>query len=198
VLEFIFPAKSLQGWLSKAGIALLALLFFNFVQAQGKWDPLARDGLHDPLNPGFVELQEPGTALDKLPPGSAGNQVNWIEAIENGSVKPRPSIRGAQAKIRDQDILLSRNGGLPMVLFSHRKHGEWLDCSNCHDSLFKEKTGTSGLSMFRMLNGEQCGVCHGSVSFPLTECRRCHNVQRPAPESLTMPARAAGVVGKKP
>jgi hypothetical protein len=29
--------------------------------------------------------------------------------------------------------------------------------------------------------GEQCGVCHGAVAFPLTVCGRCHNTPRDKP-----------------
>jgi c(7)-type cytochrome triheme protein len=68
---------------------------------------------------------------------------------------------------------------MPVVLFPHKRHTEWLDCSNCHDKLFKEEIGASHISMFQILAGEQCGVCHGAVSFPLTECNRCHSVLRP-------------------
>ncbi len=78
----------------------------------------------------------------------------------------------------DTDILLSLKGGLPMVRFPHRQHTLWLDCSNCHEALFKSKVGANRLSMFQMLQGEQCGVCHGAVAFPLTECNRCHNTPR--------------------
>jgi c(7)-type cytochrome triheme protein len=45
--------------------------------------------------------------------------------------------------------------------------------------LFKSKAGaTKQLNMFQILQGEYCGVCHGAVSFPLTECKRCHSVER--------------------
>jgi hypothetical protein len=33
-----------------------------------------------------------------------------------------------------------------------------------------------------ILSGEKCGLCHGAVSFPLTECKRCHSVDRGSPE----------------
>jgi hypothetical protein len=38
--------------------------------------------------------------------------------------------------------------------------------------------------MNQILHGEQCGLCHGAVSFPLTECNRCHSVSRPARGTL--------------
>jgi ribosomal protein L40E len=38
------------------------------------------------------------------------------------------------------------------------------------------------MSMFAILQGEFCGRCHGAVSFPLTECRRCHSVPQNPPK----------------
>jgi c(7)-type cytochrome triheme protein len=61
------------------------------------------------------------------------------------------------------------------VKFPHRQHTLWLDCSNCHPFPFKEKLGGNKLSMMAILNGDQFGLCNGAVSFPLTECNRCHN-----------------------
>jgi len=148
-----------------------------------RWDPLARDGLHDPRSPGLKLLQEPREALSRLPPDTAGNQVRWVEALEQGLINPRTNIRpGTPVRLREDDILLNRTGGQPMVRFPHRQHTLWLDCTNCHDELFKPIAGGNRLSMFAMLQGEQCGVCHGAVAFPLTECARCHSVphQKPA------------------
>ena len=38
--------------------------------------------------------------------------------------------------------------------------------------------------MMLILQGEKCGLCHGAVAFPLTECLRCHSVSRGSPEHL--------------
>jgi len=74
---------------------------------------------------------------------------------------------------------MPRTGEMPMVRFPHRQHTEWLDCSNCHEKLFASKAGgTRAVNMFQILQGEYCGLCHGAVSFPLTECKRCHSVAR--------------------
>ena len=78
----------------------------------------------------------------------------------------------------DKDVFLNLNGGMPAVRFPHTVHNAWLDCSNCHDHLFKKERGASQISMFLILQGEQCGVCHGAVAFPLTECARCHSMKR--------------------
>jgi c(7)-type cytochrome triheme protein len=67
---------------------------------------------------------------------------------------------------------------LPLVLFPHRPHTEWLDCNNCHDKIFVKKVDANPVNMFAILSGQYCGQCHGAVAFPLTECNRCHSVPR--------------------
>lgn len=144
-----------------------------------RWDSLARDGVHDPRNPGLRLLQEPREALSRLAPDTAGNQVRWVEALELGQVQPRSTVFSrSEPQLLDQDIVLPRTGDQPAVKFPHRAHTLWLDCSNCHDALFKAQVGGNKLSMLAMLQGEQCGLCHGAVAFPLTECRRCHSVRQ--------------------
>ncbi|MBL8333703.1 MAG: hypothetical protein JNM08_11380, partial [Rubrivivax sp.] len=83
---------------------------------------------------------------------------------------------GTEVRLRDDDIIVSKFGSMPAVKFPHRPHTLWLDCSNCHEQLFKSKAGANRFSMEAILNGEQCGLCHGAVAFPLTECLRCHSV----------------------
>jgi c(7)-type cytochrome triheme protein len=168
-------------------LGLLALLMLPALAWSGRWEPIAKDGLRDPKGPAIGILQEPREGLGeiaKLAPDTAGNQVRWVEALEKGVINPRSNLLpGTQINVLDQDILLNLKGGMPIVRFPHRAHTLWLDCSNCHEHLFKSKFGANKLSMFSILQGEQCGVCHGAVSFPLTECNRCHSVPRinPAP-----------------
>lgn len=166
---------------SFASVVWLFLAFGSVVAIAGPVHvPLAKDGVHDPANPGLQMLQEPGAALANLPPDVVGNQVFWVQALEQGKISPRTNILSeTKVEVLDLDIILPRTGEMPMVKFPHRQHTEWLDCSNCHEKLFKSKTGaTKGLNMFQILQGEYCGVCHGAVAFPLTECKRCHSVDR--------------------
>lgn len=151
----------------------------------GNWKPLAQDGLHDPSNTALSQLQNPAEALSKLPPDTAGNQVNWVKALEQGKITPRTNIY-ASTKVKEldkkepPDVLMKNTAELSMVRFPHKQHSEFLDCSNCHEGLFKSKAGTTpGFNMFNILQGEFCGRCHGAVAFPLTECKRCHNEPRP-------------------
>ena len=146
----------------------------------GKWLPIMADGLHDPTGPGAKQLQNPAEALFYLPSAFSGNKVRWVEAIQEGYIEPRPSIvdENYEMQVLDLDVIRTRTGELPMVLFPHRKHTEWLECSNCHEWLFKSKRGATRFGMFDVLSGEYCGRCHGAVAFPLVECLYCHSVRR--------------------
>ncbi|MBL0122584.1 MAG: hypothetical protein IPP88_07565 [Betaproteobacteria bacterium] len=143
------------------------------------WLPLAKDDLHDPAGPVIGVLQEPREALAVLPPDTVGNQVRWVQAIENGHIKPRTHVRAVvEMPTRDTEVILRNTGEMAMVKFPHRQHTAWLDCGSCHDDLFKREAGATKINMAMILRGEKCGLCHGAVAFPLTECARCHNVER--------------------
>jgi c(7)-type cytochrome triheme protein len=155
----------------------LVSLLGGSVLAASLWTPLAQDGVHDPKGPAIGQLQEPAEALAPLPRDTAGNQVRWVAALDQGLIDPRSSILpGTEVRTRSDDIIIAKYGSMPAVKFPHRQHTLWLDCSNCHDQLFKAQLGANKFSMAAILNGEQCGLCHGAVAFPLTECLRCHSV----------------------
>ncbi|MFQ5565480.1 MAG: c(7)-type cytochrome triheme domain-containing protein [Paracoccaceae bacterium] len=142
-----------------------------------EWRRLAADGLHDPQNDMLRFLQQPAEALSALPAGGPeGNQVDWVAALRQGAIVPRTNVF-PETKIRviDLDIVFTETAGQPFVVFPHRPHTEWLDCANCHPAIFIAKRGANDFGMFDVLQGEYCGRCHGAVSFPLTECRRCHS-----------------------
>lgn len=172
----LFPIPA-RRW--RAALALLLVLLAGLAFAAER-ALLAKDGIHDPASPAIRLLQEPRDALAGFPPDAVGNQVRWVKALEQGLIAPRTNILpGTAIRVLDQDVIMPRTGEMPMVKFPHRQHTEWLDCSNCHEHLFKSKAGaTTGLNMFEVLNGEYCGRCHGAVAFPLTECNRCHSVVR--------------------
>ncbi len=161
-------------------LSLAALLGAVSLLAHGStdlWQRLENDGVHDPRSPAIGQLQQPGEALSTLPRDTAGNLVRWVQALDTGAIDPRSSLLGSTpARTRDDSFIIARYGSMPAVRFPHRQHTLWLDCSNCHDALFKPERGANRYSMSAILNGEQCGVCHGAVSFPLTECNRCHSV----------------------
>jgi c(7)-type cytochrome triheme protein len=153
------------------------------VGAEAYWVPLAEDGIHDPAGPGIHELQEPGEILSRMPaqvPG-LGNQIRWVNVLESGAIKPRRSRTLPEPKVPvlDMDVLLDLGGSMRIVRFPHKLHTEWLACNNCHDEIFKPKIGANQIAMYNILNGEQCGRCHGAVSFPVYECPFCHSVKHP-------------------
>lgn len=149
------------------------------------WLPLAKDELHDPLNPALNLLQNPASALSALPREWSGDQVNWVKALDDGAIKPRINLHSnVQPEVLDLDVLLKNTEEMAMVNFPHKQHTEWLVCNNCHEEIFKSSAGANKMTMLDILNGEYCGRCHGAVAFPLTDCNRCHNVvQAKAPIS---------------
>lgn len=157
------------------------------------WKTLEEDELHDPSNPAVGILQDPEKALSVLAPDMAGNKVNWVEAIRKGQIKPRSSLQGeVNRREHDTDIVMKNTLDRPYVLFPHKAHNEWMSCEMCHESLFRSVLDGNAISMAKILEGEHCGVCHGAVAFPLTECDRCHSV---APQS-TKPISSGAVVPK--
>ena len=147
--------------------------------AEQNWKSLKNDGLHDPDNPAIDLLQEPAEALSQLPPDSVGNKVLWNQALQQGYIEPRTNIYPeTKIEVIDMDIIMERTGEMPLVLFPHRPHTEWLDCTNCHDKIFIKKVDANPINMFAILSGNYCGQCHGAVAFPLTECNRCHSIVR--------------------
>lgn len=146
-----------------------------------QWLPLAKDGIHDPSDPALHLLQEPAEALSRLPltRDTVGNKVDWVKALQQHDIRPRSHIGpgGKKPRVFDDDIIMRKVGGLPLVLFPHKAHTEWMTCGMCHDALFREKAGaTPGVTMSAILQGKKCGRCHDAVAFPLTECYRCHSV----------------------
>ena len=170
-------SPSLLRWMLVAGIALAAAA--GAAEFTRRWTPLEHDQVHDPKSPALKLLQQPREALSRLPPAYDGNQVDWVAALARGDINPRTNIfPESRVRVYEGEVLLNLKGGTSLVKFPHRQHTLWLDCSNCHEHLFKSQAGANRLSMERILQGEQCGVCHGAVAFPLTQCQRCHNTVR--------------------
>jgi c(7)-type cytochrome triheme protein len=163
--------------LSLGFITACGLLTINSIYAD-VWKTLQEDGLHDPESPAIDILQNPSEGLGVLPPDTAGNMVNWVQAIEGNYIQPRAELlKEGQLEILDSNILFKETGDMPPVLFPHRPHTQWLECSNCHEKIFKSKAGATPIDMLSILQGQLCGRCHGAVSFPLTECNRCHKAE---------------------
>ena len=167
-----------------------------------KWPLLASDGYHDPSNPLLKRKQEPREGMAGLPENDYGNHVNWVTARQTGAINPRRSKTSApdevevEVPVMDLDIYLDINGSMPIVRFPHLAHTIWLHCENCHElpapkeKIFIPQAGANNIRMEAILSGEQCGICHSAVAFPLSNCFRCHSVSRSSAEGMSAMARA--------
>jgi c(7)-type cytochrome triheme protein len=132
----------------------------------------------------------PLAAYGPLPKSISGNRVNWVKALDEGKIKPRYDRLDPNAApvVIDLNIVREVKGSMPDVVYPHKQHTEWLDCSNCHPAIFNPQKGSNVISMAAILLGEKCGVCHGKVAFPVSECRLCHSKKkefRPAQATAT-------------
>ena len=139
--------------------------------------PPATDGIHDPTNEGTHSLQPPLTAFASLPKSNDGNRINWVTALNENLITPRFDRNDLAIKpmVMDLNIVREVKGSMPDVVYPHKEHTQWLDCSNCHPAIFIPQKGANQISMAAILLGQKCGVCHGKVAFPVSDCRRCHS-----------------------
>lgn len=142
--------------------------------------PPTEDGIHDPDSPGAAQLQPPKVAFPGLPKSKSGNYINWVKSLDDKKITPRFDRTNPDAKpvIMDLNIVREVKGSMPNVVFPHKQHTEWLDCSNCHPAIFIPAKGANDMSMASILLGDGCGVCHGKVAFPVSECRTCHSQKK--------------------
>jgi c(7)-type cytochrome triheme protein len=164
-----------------------------FKPPEERISPLKTDGIHDPENPGLKLLQEPKQAFQPLKKSNSGNYVDWAASYRKGIIKPRYDYQdpGKKPMPMDMEVVREVKGSMPDVVFPHQTHTEWLDCSNCHPDIFIPKKGANQMSMAQIMLGKSCGVCHGTVAFPVTDCRACHS------KSAAKSAKTAKKSGKK-
>ena len=158
--------------------------FNRLLKPAGKRNlPPTEDGIHDPTNDGTAALQPPLAAYGNLPKSNAGNRIDWVQAIGGKKINPRWDRLDPKAEpvVMDLNIVREVKGSMPDVVYPHKQHTEWLDCSNCHPAIFVPQKGANQISMASILLGQQCGVCHGKVAFPVSECRLCHSKPKAAP-----------------
>ena len=151
--------------------------------------PPPEDGIHDPTLDGTHSLQPPREAFAGWPGLNAGNRVDWVKALAQKKIAPRWDRENAAAEpvVFDLNIVREVKGSMPDVVYPHKQHTEWLDCSNCHPAIFKPQKGANQISMAGILLGQACGACHGKVAFPVSECRICHSRKKAAPDQAAAP-----------
>ena len=165
--------------------------FNRLMKSSAEWNlPPVEDGIHDAESPGTLMLQEPRVAFETLSKSKSGNRVDWVEALQNEEIAPRYDRLDDTVKpvVMDLNIVREVKGSMPNVVYPHKQHTEWLDCSNCHPAIFVPQKGANQISMASILLGQKCGVCHGKVAFPVSECRKCHSQQKPAGATQSQPA----------
>lgn len=158
--------------------------FNRLLRPMGKRNPPpAEDGIHDPANDGTLSLQPPMQSYASLPKSNSGNRIDWGGALSQKKIQPRWDRNDPKAEpaLMDLNIVREVKGSMPDVVYPHRQHTEWLDCSNCHPAIFVPQKGANQISMAAILLGQKCGVCHGKVAFPVSECRLCHSKKKDAP-----------------
>ena len=160
---------------------------------------LESDGVHDPEVPGLKLLQQPSVAFKPLTRSTGGNYVDWVKSVQKGQIKPLYDYRDAtkQPLPMSLNIIMQVKGSMPNVVFPHKPHTQILDCSNCHDAIFIPKKGGNPMSMAEIMLGQKCGVCHGSVAFPVTECKRCHSESKTQPENKNASKNTSKKASKK-
>lgn len=151
--------------------------------------PPPTDGIHDPANEGTHSLQPPLTAFATLPKSNDGNRIDWVKSLNENLIVPRfdrldPAVK---PMVMDLNIVREVKGSMPDVVYPHKQHTQWLDCSNCHPAIFIPQKGANQISMASILLGQKCGVCHGKVAFPISDCRRCHSKSKPLALKATAP-----------
>jgi c(7)-type cytochrome triheme protein len=155
--------------------------FNRLLKPLGRFNrPAVDSGIHDPANDMTLQLQPPTTAFAELPKSMAGNHVDWVKALDSKGIAPRwdRNDPNAAAVVMDLNIVREVKGSMPDVVYPHKQHTEWLDCSNCHPAIFVPQKGANQISMASILLGQKCGVCHGKVAFPVSECRLCHSKKK--------------------
>lgn len=159
------------------GTACLALSLYGYknLGAQTTEEPPPSALPSSPTEPTQEEEQHP-LAFDYLPKTKMG-YVDWVQAIKQGIIKPKDSLdpNAVTMQAIDFNVHFSVKGDLPDVVFPHFPHTLWLDCRNCHPSIFLMRAGTNPITMEKILRGEFCGRCHGTVAFPISDCSRCHS-----------------------
>lgn len=120
---------------------------------------------------------------EKFPKERFGNGINWEKAEADGFIHLIDAIEGVSIKrsslaIQKDFSLEPKVKGMPEIIFSHKKHTVWNGCEVCHPDIFiGVKKGSTKYSMVEIFEEKYCGVCHGAVAFPLTDCQRCHTKQ---------------------
>ena len=108
------PPRSGPRWAAAAALFVVAAA----LAAPSLWLRLENDKVHDPRSPAIAQLQQPAAALEPLPRDTAGNLVNWVQAIDSGAINPRTNLLPeTQVRLRDDEFIIAKFGSMPAVKF---------------------------------------------------------------------------------
>jgi c(7)-type cytochrome triheme protein len=142
--------------------------------------PFAAEGCARCHSNGAAPSRSEYDAFTEKLPLYAGRYVDWEAAEARGLVKPLDFVEGLSSRRDvmkiDVDVPLRAKGTwLGDVTFSHAKHAIWSGCEACHPEIFPStRRGSAKIDMAAIDAGKFCGVCHGTVAFPVAQCQRCH------------------------
>lgn len=116
---------------------------------------------------------------ENFPRLRGGNSIDWEKAEDDGIIKLIdfvPGISFHRDPLKSQeDFSIEVTSWAADVIFSHKKHAVWNGCEVCHPQVFpSSKKGTVQYSMFQVMRGEYCGICHQKVAFSVWICYKCH------------------------
>ena len=136
-----------------------------------------------PEPPPVVEFKEEAPRTDwaalreKLPKDANGG-VDWVRAINEKLIEPKPGFdpKAEDEPVLDLDVeLVPKEAPDFKATYPHKIHTQILACGNCHTGIFQMEKGADPITMEKIFAGEFCGRCHGKVAFDVaTGCPRCH------------------------
>jgi c(7)-type cytochrome triheme protein len=136
--------------------------------------------------PPIEAVTDPDSLLALLPTDRAGG-VDWVAAVEEGVIRPRPSRPNTPAdstQVFPFDIYLSQQGGA-RAYFPHSVHQSWLSCQSCHPNLYAGDVPSASAETTH--GTESCGMCHNGIAFPIASCERCHDAATDLPADRLTP-----------
>ena len=152
-----------------------------YLDAEGK-----KAGLGDPSKPASETWRmgqgwHPAALDDARLPKDKFGLIDWVELVNKGMIRPKHSLDPDIDEFPplDMDVIIEAKGDfVDDVRYPHSTHTYWLSCQICHPKIFVPAKGQNNMTMVGIVEGKWCGRCHGKVSFPLTDCNRCHNVPK--------------------
>lgn len=127
-----------------------------------------------------IEQAKSRERAEELLPKDPSGRVDWVKAIKDGTIAPRPGIEAGtpEQAVLDLPVELDYSGSkLFSVTYEHAPHTQWLGCPNCHPAIFPlgRKAARTEVTMAKINAGDYCGACHGKVAFGIEgRCARCH------------------------